>query len=258
MENITPSHLEPRCAIYSTTSTPSPRELFEKYQWVVHRLWRRYFSTLLEMKQDLLQEGFLALWNAARQYNPQKGKFSGYAMSAVRRGMQWYVNRQAKGIYIPEHKARRIYDIRKFEHYFRGKHQRNPGCDEIARFFDMPTVKIDTLLTLRLQKTETLDEPIDDDHRETRCDTIRDERFLPSTERVDAELLLKRIMKVIADDVPGNTERNSKIFMMRMGLTRLGAEMSLSEVGKELGVTRERIRQLEKTMMDSIREKIAS
>jgi RNA polymerase primary sigma factor len=237
---------------------PSPEALFEKHRWIVHRLWRRYFRTLTELKMDLLQEGFLALWTAALQYEPAKGKFSGYAACAVRRGMQWYINRQSKSICLPENKVRKLYDVGKFEHYFRGKHGRLPNHQEIARFFDTTVPAIEQLKGMRTQQLESLNEPVGDDAHTPRGDTVRDDRFVPSLERLEAERLYARSLEVIGRDVSGDVARNYRIFEMRMGFTGRGGDMTLEEVARALGVTRERIRQLEKKILGSIRERLAS
>jgi RNA polymerase sigma factor (sigma-70 family) len=258
MENLTLPERRRDCNVYPIESDLSPETLFEKHQWIVHRLWRRYFRTMTELKMDLLQEGFLSLWNAALQYEPTKGKFSGYAACAVRRSMQWYVNRQSKSICLPENKVRKLYDIGKFEHYFRGKRRREPNHQEIARFFDTTVPAIEKLKGLRLQQLESLNEPVNDDGLTTRGDTFRDDRFVPTLERLEAERLYERSVEVIAQYVSGDVGRNFEIFKMRMGLTGSGDDMTLEEVAKVLGVTRERIRQLEKKILNSIRERLAS
>ncbi|MGW8682963.1 sigma-70 family RNA polymerase sigma factor [Streptomyces sp. NPDC055817] len=206
-------------------------------QRLVHKMVPRYLEQGLDY-DDLFQHGALGLMRAARKFDPAKGfKFSTYATWWVRQSITRGIADEGAVIRIPVHMHEQIRKVALAERTL-AVQGRPAGVADVAVYCDMTTQKVAEARKLS-RRIDSLDRVIGDGV--TLGDFIGWTNPLPPVERgVLDSLLLEQIMSVV-DTL---TEREARILVRRLGLD--GDDPStLDELGKEIGVTRERVRQIE-------------
>ena len=189
--------------------------------------------------QDLITEGNMGLIKAARRFDETRGfKFISYAVWWIRQSILQAVAEQARIIRLPLNQVGAISKLKKTAAMLEQEYNRKPSTEEIAREMDLPESKVQSLLGMNMRQIST-DAPLDDDDDGNFLDVYVEQDSVATDEAVENESnqnAVKRSLNSLSD-------KERVVIDMYYGIDR-PREYSLDEIAMELGISRERTRQI--------------
>ena len=201
---------------------------------------------------DLIQEGNIGLIRATNKFEYRRGhKFSTYATWWIRQAVSRAVADQGRTIRVPVHMGDQLNRMRRVQMRLTQELGRDPSIDELAVGMETTPDKVENLLEIA-RRPVSLEPPIDDEGDSTFGDFVEDVTSPAPAEEVATNLLHEQL-KTALDRLP---PREAQILRLRYGLED-GRVYTLEEVGQAIGVTRERVRQLEAQALNRLRQSSA-
>ena len=240
-------HIARRLTMGEAKARQAKREMIEANLRLVISIAKKYTNRGLGFL-DLIQEGNIGLMKAVDKFEWRRGyKFSTYATWWIRQAITRSIADQARTIRIPVHMIETINKMMRVSRQVAQEIGREPTPDELAKHLEIPEEKVRQILKIAKEPV-SLETPIGDEEDSQLGDFVEDEN---AENPLDAS-----VAAALADATQGVldslTPREEKVLRMRFGIG-MNTDHTLEEVGKQFGVTRERIRQIEAKALRKLR-----
>jgi len=227
--------------------TRARRRLVEANLRLVIAIARRYVNSGVPLI-DLIQEGNMGLMRAAEKFDYKRGThFGTYATWWIRQAVSRAAGEQSRLIHLPEHVATRLRKVRRIAAQISQEQGLDPLPEQIAEAAGMPLEEVDDLLHVTEQPV-SLDAPADTENRYSLADTLEDRSSQAPADIASRHLVGEELHRALST----LTARERAVVTLRYGIGD-GRSRTLLEVGRELNISRERVRQLEMVALMKLR-----
>ena len=197
---------------------------------------------------DLIQEGNIGLIRATKTFDYRRGhKFSTYATWWIRQAVTRAIADQGRTIRVPVHMGDQINKLLRVQHQLTQRLGRDPSVEELADALEVPPKKVENMIQVA-RRPLSLETPTDDEEDSVLGDFIEDDEAAPPDETATYNLLREHLGEVLN----GLPPREVRILQLRYGLLD-GQAYTLEDVGRKMGGTRERVRQIEAQALSRLR-----
>ena len=213
--------------------------LVESNMRLVINIAKNYRTALVPF-EDLVQEGAIGLMTAAERYDPSKGyRFSTYATHWIRQAISRAIDNKAKAIRIPAHVSESLRKLERTRALLVREHGEEPTAETLALHLGLTLRKVNTLLQAGLEPV-SLDMLVGDEENTTLASLINDRAAANPQEAILSQEMQAELFKLLSILTP----REQEIMRRRLGFEEESSQV-LQEIGENMHISRERVRQIE-------------
>ena len=232
-----------------TEAARAKREMIEANLRLVIKFAKKSSNRGLGLDfSDLVQDGNIGLMKAVDKFDYRLGnKFSTYATNWIQQGISRSIADQARTIRIPVHMIDNIHKIQRATRQFMHKYGRNPTAEELSKIIYLPVDKIHKAMKVNL-KPISLEAPVGTEDDSSRIEIIADE----TAKNPFTSAAQKNLRKIVTQILSELDPKEETVLRQRFGMST-NKTSTLEEVGEYIGVTRERIRQIEQKALNKLK-----